>query len=280
MKQSVGSKVNNHEYPLIFHKNPFLLKITHKLTDIFTLRNWYVNRYLKRIFKNIKKNFILVDIGCGSGNILIPFSYKYKDSEFIGIDKTKGNIDVLSSYKEKTSTKNIQIIDGDVSECNINIKADVITIITVLQLIKDDLVLLKSCNNILTDKGKLLIYIPLKEKRFFTWYKKVMEGYLKKQSYENIHHTENAYSKESIIQKIKDAGFTVSGYEITYGTFGKIYFEVYSFLLHLFKKSIFYIPVVLLLIIILTPLFLLFMSFDFAVKNDEGNGLIIEATKQ
>ncbi|MBI9071444.1 MAG: methyltransferase domain-containing protein [Melioribacteraceae bacterium] len=280
MKNKIGDKVNNHEYPWIFHTNPFFLRILHKLTDFITLRNWYVNKYLKKIVAETGKNFTLIDIGCGSGNIIVPNALKYKEASFVGIDKTNGNIEVLNSFREKYKLKNIKLFTEDILKTELTGNVDIITIITVLQLIDDDTSVIQRCYKMLKAKGQFLIYIPLKEKRFFRWYNKVFNNWLKDQKYENVHDTKNIYTPLNIAEKLNQAGFVIIRSELTYGNFGKIYYELYSFLLHLFKKNIFYTPVVALFIILLFPLFLILMSLDLAVRNKEGNGLIIRATKQ
>ncbi len=75
-----------------------------------------IDHYISEIEKNIDNKSLIVDIGCGSGNITELLARRWPSSKIIGID---GSEEMLSSAKAKaqnvTSLKNIKYIKEELA---------------------------------------------------------------------------------------------------------------------------------------------------------------------
>jgi ubiquinone/menaquinone biosynthesis C-methylase UbiE len=77
----------------------------------------------------------MLEIGCGTGNLLIPLSFSVK--EIVGID----HVSCLNSLKKRTEAKNISLISGNFLDLSINKQFDKILCYSVLHYLREGEVL-------------------------------------------------------------------------------------------------------------------------------------------
>lgn len=281
MKNKLSSSINSHSFPKIFFLFPFFLRLYHKAVYFTTLRNWYCKSAINKALPLNNTKFSLLDAGCGAGDYLIPLAKKFPNSILTGIDHAKSNIDVSRNYTEKKRITNCLFINDDLERVNLNSKFDVVICITVLQYIENDFDLLVKFNSLLTPGGKLLLYSPVNYISFFSFYKK-LQANAKAANYDQIHGIKRRYTERVICDKIIKAGFKISSKKFSYGTFGKIAFEVHSVFLSLIQSiSILLVPLVAVVYFLsVFPAVLLLNIIDYLMENITGNGIFITAIKE
>ncbi|MBM3233807.1 class I SAM-dependent methyltransferase [Candidatus Pacearchaeota archaeon] len=149
---------------------------------------------IRKASQFIPKNTVLIDMGCGEGVFLKKMRKRIKKG--IGIDK-----------KVKRNYENIIFIKADLENLKISKKADVITMLAVLEHIENYKELLKKSYKMLNKNGKIVITTPSKKsknvlnmlanlklvdsneiKDHHTYFDNEPGYYLKKAGFKNIKH--------------------------------------------------------------------------------------------
>jgi len=244
-------------------------------TPGFILRSVCAEDLLKKYIGDKKKRFI--EIGSGTGDFLeILLRYNYSG---LAVDFSSEAIEYLKR-RFKDYKNSLKIIKKDFFL--INEKVDIIIMFEVIEHIKDDTKALKKICSLLNYGGFLLLSTPSKMKNWS--YFDIINGHYRR------------YEKQELIQKIKEAGFSIV--EIySYGwpllnnllfvnkfiskiRFGKIKNNDKKYLT---KKSgvsnhkIFYFLKFLINKYVLAPFILL---QNISCKNDRGTGYIVLAKKK
>lgn len=281
MKNKLSSSINSHSFPKIFFLFPFLLRLYHKAVYFSTLRNWYCNSEIKKALPPTDSKFSLLDAGCGAGDYLIPLSEKFPNSLFTGIDQAKSNIDISRNFAYKKRINNCMLIHDDLERITLTSKFDIVICITVLHYIENDFDLLIKFNSLLTSGGKLLLYSPVNYISFFSFYKK-LQAKAKATNYDQIRGIKRRYTEKEICEKIIQAGFKISSKKLSYGTFGRIAFEVHTVFLSLIQSiSVLLVPFVAVVYFLsVFPAVLLLNIIDYLKENVTGNGIFITAIKE
>lgn len=121
--------------------------------DIKPIEEWRIETEKDDIrratmFENVYSDKKIIDIGSGNGGFLKIISDKVEQMAGLELDKA-----VVEFYKKDK----ISLYDNIEQ---IPFKADVITMFHVLEHLKDPINVLKSLDNILEDKGKIIIEVP------------------------------------------------------------------------------------------------------------------------
>jgi len=163
--------------------------------------------YNKWIYNNIKGYLgkRILEVGCGIGNMTKFFLNR---SLIVGTDINKEHLKSINhkfkNYKNfKALNLNIEKESGDLKKY----KFDTVICINVLEHIKEDIQALKNMNNVLVEKGKLILFVPALQNIYGT-------------IDESDHHYRR-YNKKALIRKIKKAGFSIK--KIYYMNFVSIF---------------------------------------------------------
>lgn len=125
-------------------------------------RQWHKNRHnLIKYLDFLKKEDIVLDIGCGSGNVIYNFSSKIK--QVVGVDKNRECIAYIKKKLKKDNIKNASAIEMDILSLNLKNKnfTKVVMTETIEHFSEDDIrKILKNIKKILTSNGKVFITTP------------------------------------------------------------------------------------------------------------------------
>ena len=241
---------------------PFFRKLFYLLLDMLLLRQWYVKREIKKYFPE-SKSVKYHDAGAG----FCQYSYfvlkNWKKSQVHTSDIKTDYINSFEYYAKTVGMQNVSCAQGDLTNYIPKDKFDLITAIDIMEHIEDDVQVLKNFSSSLQKGGKLIISSPsnFDESAAFT-----------------EEHVRPGYSKEDIISKLESTGFSIVSFEYTYGTFGKIYWNLaLKIPLSLIEKSKIFLFILPLYYLIFYPLSFVFMMLDLKVKNNIGTGILVVA---
>ena len=191
--------LHNYFYSAISYLSQFLEKNKlHPKHRIIKYHQWFSNK--------VKKNWIILDIGCSIG--ALSYFLSKNSRKVIGIDFNKDSIEIA---KKKYNKFNIEFIFGDVTTYNFKKfkKIDCVVISNVLEHIKKREQFLNKIKDI---SNLILIRIPMFNRDWITAYKKEMgiEWRLDK-----THFVE--YTFENFKNELKNVGLTIKEYKIEWG---------------------------------------------------------------
>ena len=241
------------------------------------LRKWYILKSIHQNLADKKTPFSFVDAGCGEAQYLFPFAKRYKQSNFIGIDKNSENIKFCNRYINFNKLNNCKIIDANIENEIAAENVDFILCATVLQYVQNDEKALQNFYNLSKQNGKLILYVPINGKFITKVYKYLFYKY---ENYETVQNRQRVYTVAQIEQKLCIAGFGNINKTFTYGYFGLLSNEILNCLFILISNFNFFIKVLACFILILLfPIIFTLNFIDFFSVKKDGNGLLIVAEK-
>tara|TARA_Y100001978_G_C23653563_1_gene414775 strand:+ start:104 stop:865 length:762 start_codon:yes stop_codon:yes gene_type:complete len=155
----------------------------HRLTD-------YHNFFIERI----SNGQTVLDVGCGVGLVALNIASKLPNSDIIGIDINKENINIAKKLLRKKNLGNLKFILGDITKKE-NIKSDVVVLSNVLEHIHDRIGFLKNIYK-MTGSNKFLIRVPLFERDWQIPLRKELGMYYFSDLDHKIEHTVDEFKKE------------------------------------------------------------------------------------
>lgn len=271
MKIAVKSNILNYQYPLWLIKYPVLIRLVFVLNNYVQLRKWTIKSVWKKTLKTLPENFIAIDVGAGESQYLIPFCKHYPKAQFWAIDKQAQSV----LFNQNYPCNNLYAEQVDIEFEKIDIRANVLLCVGVLQYIEKDVQALLNMHAALKKDATFLVYVPINGRHltgFFNWISKHYPNY------ERIHNRQRIYSETELLDKLKTIGFEPISKKYTYGFWGIFSHEIstglYLLLIHgnLFIKSI-----AMLSIALFMPINILCMVLDYTILKKQGNGLLVTA---
>jgi ubiquinone/menaquinone biosynthesis C-methylase UbiE len=139
--------------------------------------------HLNKIIKSTSKGDLILDFGCGTGNITLPLLKKKRDVVAIDISE-----DMLNLLKEKCNgLKGLRVIRGDLASSNfprVNKKIKVITLMNVFYHLENSSEYIKKFYDLLEDKGILIVSGPIKNISAIKLFKEIKKDLKKKKVFE------------------------------------------------------------------------------------------------
>ncbi|MCI0449608.1 MAG: class I SAM-dependent methyltransferase [Chlorobi bacterium] len=256
----------------IVKKSPFLRKIFYNLLGLMFLREWYVKRRIKELYKGNPPNEIL-DAGCGFGQYSYFTARRFPEANILAVDVKIDYLDDCRYFFNRSGIKNTEFEFADLTKINFENRFDFILSVDVMEHIEDDIGVFRKFHKALRSGGRVLINTP----------SNLGGSDAESEQDESFigEHVRLGYSKEDICSKLMEAGFEIESFEYTYGKWGNRYWKLgikYPMLM-LNKSQFFFIilPFYYLLTIWLT---LLFMLLDVNEKNKSaGTGVLVIGRK-
>lgn len=281
MPSKILKLVNSYQSPDLLLKYPRLIRIQHSISWLLNLRFWHVWRFSKEQLGGKEEDFVFVDAGCGSGELLFAFVRKYPKSRYYGIDINENALEAGEKFRQFNNYNNIDFEKAGVEHFRLKEKADLIICISVVQLLKDPSAGIKNMGKNLKYGGKLLIYIPVNYKRVIPGYKSFRESWTKSKlsEWDNV---ENHLTEKSVTDIAKNENLKLEECRYGFGMPGKIAYELLSFGQIMIMRlpwilailfAIIYFPV------LAIPSWIL-MGIDLITRHRTGNGLMMLVSKQ
>ena len=153
------------------------------------VRNFLVFSTIKKLSRNYKIKKIC-EIGCGVGILSSKLGKNGLKVNAFDLDKN-----AIKLAKEYSKNKNVNFFSKDVLGLNANKKYDFVMAIETLEHIKNDVKAIEKASKILTQKGFLLITVPINE-RYRTEFDN-RSGHIRR------------YYKKDLIEKLQKQGFEI-----------------------------------------------------------------------
>jgi len=209
---------------------------------------------------NPQKNDFIVDAGCGGGY----FSYEIaKISKCVGVDRNiRNNEKYIMKY-----LKSISFVETDIQNMPFKDETvDKILLSSVLQMVDNDILLLKECNRVLKKNAIFVLSVPVE----YVYYKELNK--IKRKLKEKFgSQGKGFYKYNEIIKLLKDSGFNIIKMEYSPKSWGSFIYETW-----LYFCSNFNLPLYSSLYFFLYPV----AYFDrFCSKEKKGCEIIIKAKK-
>lgn len=273
-----GDKIYSHYYPTWVFKYPRLIHVLYFVNYLLHLRNWHINTAVYKKLNQFNDDFRLLDAGVGEGQFLIPLAKNFPNSLFTGIDKLASHELFCSTYAKRCKHQNVHFLTQELEVFKSDYTYDSIICIGVLQYIQNDALVVKNFYQQLNHGGFFLLYVPVHNRSILPFYRFLSE---KLANYETIQDRQRIYNKLQIETMLFEIGFNIEEQQDTYGFFGIISNELINTYFMIFNKSHIVLRVLVTIVFILIyPLILLFMIFDYLLPKSTGNGLLIVARKQ
>ena len=262
----------------VFNSSPFLRIFFYKLLDLLLLRAWHVRKEIRRWAENRRdipgddKRFIL-DAGSGFGQ----YSYFLTGLNplwFVdSVDVKEEQIDDCNAFFSKIGRKNVLFEKADLTRFTKPDRFDLILSVDVMEHIADDEAVFRNFFDSLTQDGMLLISTPSDQGGSDVHDHAEGESFIDE-------HVRDGYNISEIREKLKCAGFTNTEARYTYGTPGKIAWQLsmkYPILM-LNTTRLFFILLPFYYIVTF-PVAFFCNWLDTKMKHATGTGLIVKAWK-
>lgn len=266
-----------HQYPPWLRKHPRWIHLIYTGNYLLQLRKWYITKTLGKRLRSKSQPFHLLDAGSGEGQFLLPYTSKYRQSYFKGIDRAKSNIAFGNSYAENRGFTHVRFEEIEIEALSEKEVYDMVLCISVLPYTVDDRAALQCLHHTMKPGAELLLYVPVNQTIILPFYKKLLLNY---ENYETIQQNQRIYTKQTLIKLLTDNGFIITEMKDTYGFFGKLSNELLNSHLILFNAYSFLFKMLLCIsLLFFYPLILFCMIMDFLLPVKSGNGLLIVAKK-
>lgn len=120
----------------------------------FRARNTIVAAAMDRVIPSLPKNYRVLEIGCGTGNVLSVLEKKARHGQVIGMDL------FARGFKYARQRTACGLVQADLYSPPFNIEFDLIGMFDVIEHLALDQSALRQVNNLLRKHGKLLITVP------------------------------------------------------------------------------------------------------------------------
>ena len=195
--------IDNYIYKIVSQSSVIINKGIHPKHAIIKYNQWFE--------KNLKKNWVVLDIGCGHGHLTKYLSNYCK--KIIGIEIVKKDYE---KAKKINQSSNITYINADATLYDYDNleKIDCIVLSNVLEHIKERNNFFKIINKKIKKKYTILIRVPAIERDWYAVYKKNLGIDYRLDS---THYIE--YTKKELIKEIESFGLFLESLEMNFGEF-------------------------------------------------------------
>jgi len=120
----------------------------------FRARNRAIHALASRFISGHGAGKTILEIGCGTGNVLSMLQRSFPDSKVVGIDILREGL----SYASGRGVR--MLVQGDAARPPFREKFDVVGLFDVIEHVEDDVAALKGARSLLKERGSLLLTVP------------------------------------------------------------------------------------------------------------------------
>lgn len=120
----------------------------------FRARNTVISSLVKQITSEMQPGYRLLEVGCGTGNVLRVLQDACSKGVVVGMDLFSEGLKYARQYTS------CNLVRGDIRAMPFAKKFEIICLFDVLEHIDDDKKALEDLNSLLTDDGVLLLTVP------------------------------------------------------------------------------------------------------------------------
>ena len=253
---------------LVMGKNVLMRKLFYMITGIVFLREWYVKRIIKDIFRNNQSVKEILDAGSGFGQYCYYCRKKFPQANILGIDINQDYIDNCNRFMEQAGLQKIVFRREDLTAIDYKNRFDLILSVDVLEHIKKDTKLLSLFAKAVVPDGFVIISTP-------TVYRKHHEDGMFVDE-----HERPGYSEQDITEKLKNSGFSHIDINYSYGTWGDLSWRLgvrnFMKIAQTGLAGKVFAP---LYFMVIFPLMFILMLLDYFWNNKTGTGFVVVARK-
>jgi len=267
--------MDSNEIARFIGQNSVLRRIAYGLIFITTLREWYIRSKLNKILSEDSGKINFLDAGSGLGQYAITIAKNNKNASVVAFELDEGQVEDCRAYVAKKRMKNISFYQGDLKNVSFDQDFNVILCCSVLEHIEEDEKVIESFYKALKVDGRILIYVPSRERRILSSLERMQQNKLKKSGKRYPHEHVRYYSADELVTKLQKVGFEIEDVTITYGEFGALAYDIVTQV----QYSPFFMYIFPFYLVLLHPFVMILMLIDFIRENRVGNGLMVVARK-
>jgi 2-polyprenyl-3-methyl-5-hydroxy-6-metoxy-1,4-benzoquinol methylase len=273
---TLAQALNEHHYPRRLYASRLALRAFHAAIHVTTLRSWYVRRALRRHLPGLCHGATIVDLGCGSGDHLFYTLRRRPDLRGIGIDRSETCVALCRHHAPPHGAARAEFRHQNLDE-NASLPGNEMTLcIGMLQYVEYDYALLRAARASLSDSGRLLLYVPVRNERLTRFYRRFVEG--GGQDYDAVQKRRRVYEPDDVQAMLRTSGLVPDDVEFSYGWFGKLAFELRAGVLHGLLRGGAVVRMAAALAGLLgLPAFFVLMAADYLLPVRRGNGMVVVA---
>lgn len=219
----LSERINQHAHPHWLRRHPRLMDVIFWWFALVYQRVGTVRCGLRRHLPK-GKPFHLLDAGCGEGLFLFWLARHYPQARLTGLDLNANNVAFAKRYAAACHTPQVQVARADLARTAWHERADYALCVGVLHCVADDLAFLKNLARSTTPDGRLLLYSPLRPRRFWPFFEK---WYRRWHHYEAL-HGRHSYSPAELRALLAQAGWQVEAWQGTMHRLATAGFEAYT----------------------------------------------------
>lgn len=252
----------------IIRSSRILRTLFYNLLDLFFLRSWYVRDILRDYAPPLDRRgtWHLLDAGSGFGQYDRFILNHFSNVNVTSVDVKEDYLRDSSEYfREEVEQGRIHFQKADLLNLDLKERFDMVICIDVLEHIADDRRVISNLSDALKEGGYFLMHSP-------SVYSEEDAG--EDDSFVD-EHARVGYSREEIIEKIKEAGLTPVDVAYTYGRKGHLAWELlikYP-MLWMNKIRLLALPLMAVYYLFTLPIGLILMKLDMKSTNERGTGI-------
>lgn len=262
-----------HSLAKVFDQTPALRKIFYRLLDLLLLRAWYIKKELRKL--NPEQVPVILDAGSGFGQYTYRMSRMFRKAVILAVDVKEEQIDQCNVFfKQIGKNSRIHFQVEDLVHFVRPQQFQLILSVDVMEHIQEDVQVFENFYHSLKEGGMLLISTPSdKGGSDVHDHGESACGFIEE-------HVRDGYNIHEIESKLKSVGFSKVEARYSYGTAGKLSWQLsMKYPIRLLGLSKLFFVLLPFYYLIVYPLAAILNYVDVNGQHSTGTGLIVKAYK-
>lgn len=257
----------------------WLLPFTWVWGTLTTTRYARLHSWLRRTLAELAPGAAVLDVGCGTGALLAPWSERTPHLQWTGLDRAADALAALEKYLSARGHLTVQLHPLDVNEPaavipHVEGGYSLIVCAAMLQYVAEPGALLAKLASSLHPAGAILLYVPVNYHRLLHGYDAVIARYFSTVDYDQQQAIRHRLTVEQVESLAKHAGLTVVQRERVTGWPGQLQYELHTLLYYATQAWLWPLPI----LVAFLPVGFLLLGLDRIhgrrYPGRRGNGLL------